>query len=474
MKKRKDTTVKSNRKTKVLITALVSTLILTIGLTTAYLSDFSDEWENRFDPNWVKVDMEEESGTNYNIIPDTEETKNPRVKVNNSVDAFAYLIVTDNVNEGRGDNPLVTYSIEPDWIELSKDSLAGKTLTDGDGKEIPLGDNDRIYYREVSAKVEAEGDEDPEDYEIEYPVLAGDTVSYSADITNDDLDSLVDDGEQNILKFRAYAIQKTPFDDPLRALSDNEAITIAYATSDGSMGTVSQVSESVAKKTGEAAGAKATPKEGYKFKNWTDADENEVSTDEEFVPKKANGLYEEAAYTANFEPIHYTVEYSLLTNAMWKDKEPPKNVELFYGEEGTITQAECVYNVEGYGTARFTGWNTWVDGSGVHYDSGQTISNLTTEDGAVITLYPDWKYSELIFYESEDSKTGRVRPIVDIYYADEEGPSGSEAVAEPGYRFVNWTDDKGNVVCTTEKIVPQKDKNGKYSNSYEAHFELIK
>jgi hypothetical protein len=52
----------------------------------------------------------------------------------------------------------------------------------------------------------------------------------------------------------------------------------------------------------------ATPKEGYKFKNWTITGTNtEVSTSASY---ELPGITAEASYTANFEPITYTLKYN--------------------------------------------------------------------------------------------------------------------------------------------------------------------
>ena len=46
--------------------------------------------------------------------------------------------------------------------------------------------------------------------------------------------------------------------------------------------------------------------------------------------------------------------------------------------------------------ATFVNWNTEKDGSGTTYTNGQSIKNLTSEDGATITLYAIWSTSDFI------------------------------------------------------------------------------
>ena len=62
-----------------------------------------------FKTNNVLVDLTETGDHQYNIIPGTEEIKDPKVTVNNTVDSYVYAIVTDNL-EG-----LVNYTIENGW-----------------------------------------------------------------------------------------------------------------------------------------------------------------------------------------------------------------------------------------------------------------------------------------------------------------------------------------------------------------------
>ena len=38
----------------------------------------------------------------------------------------------------------------------------------------------------------------------------------------------------------------------------------------------------------------------------------------------------------------------------------------------------------------FKGWNTSPDGTGTHYDDLESVRNLSTTDGDIVTLYADW------------------------------------------------------------------------------------
>lgn len=45
---------------------------------------------------------------------------------------------------------------------------------------------------------------------------------------------------------------------------------------------------------------------------------------------------------------------------------------------------------------KFAGWNTKANGTGINYSNGQYVKDLTTTDGAVVTLYAKWEYNLLL------------------------------------------------------------------------------
>ena len=65
---------------------------------------------------------------------------------------------------------------------------------------------------------------------------------------------------------------------------------------------------------------------------------------------------------------------------------------------GTMTNQHFVYNVaqnlqnNSFSRAGyiFNGWNTEIDGTGTSYDEGQSVSELTTQDNAIVNLYSQW------------------------------------------------------------------------------------
>ena len=192
----------STKKRKMITTALavaLAVLLLIGGGTFAYLQSTSKDVKNNFNANQVTVDLTETGNRQYDIIPGTTQTKDPKVTVNNTVDAYVFVEVTDTTQG------LVEYSIADGWAKLEG--------------------FDNVYYREVAK------DANPN----EFSVLAGDKVSYSTALENSDMldaDGKLKSGIE--LTFKAHAIQKEGFKDAVAAYKQipteaatNEELTAA-------------------------------------------------------------------------------------------------------------------------------------------------------------------------------------------------------------------------------------------------------
>lgn len=167
------------------LAVVVAMMIAVGGGTIAYLKGSTEDEVNAFQTNKVMVELTETTGNDYNIIPGTSQAKDPKVTVDNTVDSYVYVEVTDQT-EG-----LVTYTIAEGWTKLEG--------------------YDNVYYREVAKDAEVK----------EYPVLKDNIVSYGADIENSDmLDESGNLKEGIVLTFHACAIQKEPFDNPKDAYEE--------------------------------------------------------------------------------------------------------------------------------------------------------------------------------------------------------------------------------------------------------------
>ena len=174
------------RNKKILLIALSVLLVVAtaVGGTFAYLRSETDDVVNTFKANGVTVTLTETTGNSYNIVPGTVQAKDPAVTVENTLDVYTYVEVTD-ATDG-----LVDYTLAAGWL--------------------PLGDAyPNVYYREVKV----------DDAVKTFPVLNNNQVSYPASLTNEDM---LEDNNSTLrtdikLTFQAIAIQKDPFGDPIKA-----------------------------------------------------------------------------------------------------------------------------------------------------------------------------------------------------------------------------------------------------------------
>lgn len=129
----------------------------------------------------------------------------------------------------------------------------------------------------------------------------------------------------------------------------------------------------------------ATVKTGYKFVNWTDGSSNEKSTDKDYkFAMPANDVN----LTANATPIKYNIVFnsnkpSSATSSVTGSTASMNNISY----DTSIKLNKNGYNLSGW---KFAGWDTKADGSGTSYTDGQSVNNLTTTDGATITMYAKW------------------------------------------------------------------------------------
>lgn len=167
----------------------LAAVMLIGGGTFAYLKGETDPITNSFRTNQVQVSLEETTGNEYNIIPGTTQRKDPKVTVNNTVDAYVFVEVAD-ATEG-----LVRYAIADGWMPV-------------DG--VP-----NVYYRLVSAIQDIK----------EFSVLKNDEVRYSKALENDDMTDGSGSLKRDInLTFNAVAIQAEPFANAEEAYKAKDSI----------------------------------------------------------------------------------------------------------------------------------------------------------------------------------------------------------------------------------------------------------
>ena len=125
---------------------------------------------------------------------------------------------------------------------------------------------------------------------------------------------------------------------------------------------------------GSSVTIKAIPADNYLFVKWSDDSQQAVRT---------ISITRDYNLTATFRRKSYTVR--------------------FYANDGTTAKKEqtmevgvsspLIANTWERDQYTFMGWATSSDGA-VEYDDGETVTDLSTEDGAVVSLYAVWQHIE--------------------------------------------------------------------------------
>ena len=118
-------------------------------------------------------------------------------------------------------------------------------------------------------------------------------------------------------------------------------------------------------------------RDGYTFGGWNTQEDGEgtaydVGADIDIVGPVT--LY------AMWVPIEYTIAFDANGG-----EGTMESMKMTYGEQRNLPLNSFEY--EGF---NFAGWNTSKDGTGTRYADEALVSNLTTEAGAIVTLYAQW------------------------------------------------------------------------------------
>ncbi len=191
--------MKAGRSFRGLVLVLALALIVGVagGATFAWLTAKTDPVVNTFTYGDINITLEENTGSDYKIIPGVDIEKDPLVTVLAKSEACWLFVKVDEENwpefaDGEGENAVrkVNYDIADGW-------------TKGDGtNNIPAN----VYYREVDAKDAAQ----------EFPVLKDNKITVSDTLTKIDI-SRISTTTTPKLSITAYAIQKDGMDTAAKA-----------------------------------------------------------------------------------------------------------------------------------------------------------------------------------------------------------------------------------------------------------------
>lgn len=159
---------------------------------------------------------------------------------------------------------------------------------------------------------------------------------------------------------------------------------------------ISEVTGSGTYAPGATVNIDATVSGGYKWSKWTQTTGGaDVSTTKAYSFEMGT---ENIAYTANAEPISYSVAF---------DKNSDDATGTMADQSFTYDAAQnLTANAYSWESHSFTGWNTSTDGKGTSYADGASVSNLTETDGATVTLYAQWSEGAVVtFYKNDGAET---------------------------------------------------------------------
>ena len=185
--------MKNGKKLVVLLVVMMLLIGCAVGGTLAWLIANSNKVENTFTVGNITLTMVEDVDENpYRIVPGTEQVKKPYVQVAaNSESCWVFVEITENNNQVDPDTKYVQWEVDTTvWT--------------------PVPDIPGVYY-----KLHDENTED-----TTYDILKNDKVTYSSELTQEDLAKLGTDVPS--LTFQAYAIQS-------EALKDDDGNAISNA-----------------------------------------------------------------------------------------------------------------------------------------------------------------------------------------------------------------------------------------------------
>lgn len=167
-------------KKKLIIGIIAAVLLLscTVGATLAWLIDETDTVINTFTYGDINITLDESEDLDLKMIPGKTITKDPVVTVKGGSEA-CWLFV--KIEESSNFDSFMTYATAEGWTALDE--------VDG------------VYYREVTSSADDQ----------EFPVIAGDQVTVSVDVTKEALTALTTETAPK-LSFTAYAVQAEGFD----------------------------------------------------------------------------------------------------------------------------------------------------------------------------------------------------------------------------------------------------------------------
>ena len=154
--------------------------------------------------------------------------------------------------------------------------------------------------------------------------------------------------------------------------------------------------------------------------------------------KPLSNITGDTVITLAYRPNAYTIRFDKNASdatGFTADK------HMEYDKAGNLTR-------NGYSRTGYTwlGWSSSSDGSGTMYSDGQSVVNLTSEDGGTVTLYAVWKINRYTV-TFIDGKTGDVIGRQEIDYGS--NATMPAALSHDGYKPNGWSSNGKNITKDT-------------------------
>ncbi len=171
-------------------------------------------------------------------------------------------------------------------------------------------------------------------------------------------------------------------------------------------------------------------KTGYAFTGWnTQPDGGGTAyTDGQNVSNLTSVDGETVTLYAQWRANHYTIKFDGNTADGGSTTDQP----MTYDQAASLTANG--YTKTGY---TFAGWNTQYDGGGTAYTDGQTVSNLASEEGGMVTLFAQWRANHYTIRFDGNTADGGSTLDQPMTY-DQAASLTTNGYTKTGYNFMDW------------------------------------
>lgn len=192
----------------------------------------------------------------------------------------------------------------------------------------------------------------------------------------------------------------------------------------------------------------APTRTGYTFTGWTGSNGTTASTSVSI----ASGSTGNKTYTANWKANSYTIKFN--SNG---GSGTMSNLAMTYGTAKNLTSNS--FTRTGY---TFAGWATSASGN-VVYSNSQSVNNLSSTNGATVTLYAKWtpvNYS-ITYNLNGGSISGQKTS-----YTIETSTFSLPTPTRTGYLFAGWTGSNGSTPSKSVSISKGSTGNKSYTANW--------